>query len=149
MNTTRNTHRHGHTHAQTHTQTYRHNDTQTQRHIDTQTQPSKRREKNWVKSVRIYRKHIRVSFGAVCHAVARSSVKFYLRSVCIMHLVCCMGESVCATSHLLYVLPCRVAAWHATPAVRPPKGNPKCIWLAKRCKEMYGGPRKTKSTVVF
>ena len=50
----------------------------------------------------------------------------------------CVGESVCATSHMLCVLPCRVAAVHATPVVRPPKGNATCICLpsvAKRCTE--------------
>ena len=37
---------------------------------------------------------------------------------------------------LRYVLPCRVAAVFATPAVRPPKGNPECICcVAKRCME--------------
>ena len=46
----------------------------------------------------------------MCHAVPRSSVKYSLRRVRIMHLVCCVGDSVCAASHLLYVLPCRVAA---------------------------------------
>ena len=63
-----------------------------------------------------------------------SSVERALRCVRIMQLVCCVGKSVCATSDLLH-------------AVRPPKGNPNCICLPKRRKEMYGGPRKTKLTV--
>ena len=82
--------------------------------------------------------------GAVCHAVARSSVERALRCVRIMHLVCCLGESVCAASHLLYVLPCRAAAGYATPAVRPPKKKPEMHLLAKRCKDMCGGPTKNK-----
>ena len=67
-----------------------------------------------------------------------SSVERALRSVCVMHLVCCVGESVCATSHLQYFVPSHVAAGYATLAVRPLKGNPKCICLpsvAKRCIE--------------
>ena len=36
-------------------------------------------------------------------------------------LVCCVGEYVCATSHLLHFLPCHVAAGYATPAVRHQK----------------------------
>ena len=70
---------------------------------------------------RIHKKSIGTKTGAVCHAVARSSVERALRCVRIMHLACCVGESVCAASHLLYVFPCRVAAGNATPAVRTPK----------------------------
>ena len=84
------------------------------------------------------RERIGTKTGAVCHAVARSSEERALRCVRVMHLVCCVGKSVCATSHLLYEFPCTVAAEYATPAVRPPKGNPKCICLpsvAKRCTE--------------
>ena len=65
-----------------------------------------------------------------------------------MHVVCCVGESVCATSHLPCVLPCRVAAWvrntHCTDMIKEPGMH----LLAKRCKEMYGKPRK-KLIVVF
>ena len=76
-------------------------------------------------------KRVGTKTGAVCHAVARC--------VRIMHLVCCVGESV--PHHTCY------AAGYATPAVRPPKGNPKCICLPSV--EMYGGRRKTKLTVFF
>ncbi len=74
------------------------------------------------------------------------------RKVCAVYVSCiwcAVGESVCATAHLLFALPCRVAAEYATPAVRPPKGNPKCICLPSVCKEIYGGPRKTKPTMGF
>ena len=70
---------------------------------------------------RIHKKRIGTKTGAVGHAVARSSVERALRCVRIMHLVCCVGESVCATLHLLDVLPCRVAAGDVTPAVRHQK----------------------------
>ena len=72
------------------------------------------------------------------HTIRHSFVKYSLRRVRIMHLACCVGESVCATSHLPHVLPCRDAAGYATPAVRPPKGNQKFICspiAAKRCME--------------
>ena len=64
------------------------------------------------------RERVEAGSGAVCDAVGRSSVEHIVRCVCIMHLACCVGESVCATSHLLLVLPCRVAVEYATPAVR-------------------------------
>ena len=67
-------------------------------------------------------------------AVARASVERALRCVRIMHLVCCVGESVCATSHLLNVLPGRVAA-----GVR---NKPEMHLLAKRCKESMEGHEK-------
>ena len=70
--------------------------------------------------------------------VERSSVERALRCVRVVHLVCCVGESVCATSHLLNVLPCRVRNTRCTPAKRKPEMH----LLAKRCKEMYRGPGK-------
>ena len=45
-------------------------------------------------------------------------------------------------SHLLFDDPRHVAAGNATPAVRPPKGNQKCMCLPSVCKEMHGGPKK-------
>ena len=95
------------------------------------------------------KKRIGTKTGAVCHAVARSSVERALRCVRVVQLVCCVGESVCATSHLLYVLPCRVAAGYATPAVRPPEVNPKCICLPSVEKRCIEGHEKTKLTVFF
>ena len=95
----------------------------------------KRKEKGKVKSARIHRKRTGASSGTMYHTIVHTSVKHTLCCVHIMYLVCCAGESVCATSHLLY-FPCRVAAGYATPAVRHPKRNPKCMCLpsvAKRC----------------
>ena len=69
-------------------------------------------------------------YGAMWDVMKYSSVERAVRCVRIMHLVCCVGESVCATSHLLH-------------AVRPPKGNPNCICLpsvAKRCMEGHEKP---------
>ena len=68
---------HAHTHRNRHM-------TRAQGHADTQTRLWKIREKRSVKSVRIYSKLSRVSFGAVCHAVGRSSV----RKVCAVHVLC-------------------------------------------------------------
>ena len=69
------------------------------------------------------KKCVGVDFGVVCHTIKHTSVKHTLRCLHIMHLVRCVGQSVCATSHLLYVQPRHVAAGYATPAVRPQKGN--------------------------
>ena len=145
------THKHAHTDTETETETdtrtdtHTHNrhrdrnrDGHTHRHTNTQTRLLKRREKRRAKRAGAGRERVGAGYGAMYHTIKHSSVKYSLRCVCIMHLVCCVGESVCATSHLPYVLPCRVAAGYATPAVRPPKGNPKCICLpsvAKRCTE--------------
>ena len=64
------------------------------------------------------RERVEAGSGAVCDAVRHSSMEYTLCCVCSMHLACCVGESVCATSHLLLVLPCRVAVGYATPAAR-------------------------------
>ena len=73
--------------------------------------------------------------------IKHSSVKHTLRCVLTMPLVCCVGESVCATSHLLYVLPCRVAAEYAAPTVRHQKETRNAfacqallryVWRAKK-----------------
>ena len=87
-----------------------------------------------MKSERIYRKRIRVSFGAVCHAVGRSSVKYSLRSVRIMHLV---SGNLYALHHTCYICA-------TLPSVRPTKRNPKCICFPSVAKRCIGGPRKSK-----
>ena len=95
-----------------------------------------------MKGVGTSKKSVGVDFGVVCHTIKHTSVKHTLRCLHIMHLVCCVGQSVCATSHLLYVQPRHVAAGYATPAVRTQR-EPEMHLLAMRCKEMYGGPKKT------
>ena len=64
-----------------------------------------------------------------------------------MHLVCCVGESVCATSHLLYVYPAMLLRGTQHPQSAT-KTELEMHLLAKRCKEMCGEPRK-KLTVFF
>ena len=78
----------------------------------------KTKEKNTVKNARTHRKRIGTNSGTMYHTTKHSSVKHTLRCLHIMHLVCYVGESVCAISHLQYFLPCHVAAGHATPAAR-------------------------------
>ena len=144
-----------HEHTSTLTQTQRqkqrrtHAHTRTDRHTDTQTRLLKRREKRRVKRAGASRERRGAGYGAMYGMMKYSSVERALRSACIMDLACCVGEFVCATSHMLHVLPCHAAAGYATPAVRPTKRKPVMHVLAKRCKEMHGGPRKTKLTVVF
>ena len=130
---------HKHTQAHSHRHRDRTRDGHTHRHrhrqTDTQTRLLKRREKRRAKRAGAGKERVGPGHGAMYHQIKHSSVKYSLRCVCIMYLVCCVGESLWATSHLLYVLPCRS---HATRAVRPPKRNPKCICLpsvAKRCME--------------
>ena len=69
------------------------------------------------------RKNPQANSGTMYHSIKHSSVKHTLPCVHVMHLVCCVGESVCATSHLPHVSPCRAAAVYETPAVRHHKEN--------------------------
>ena len=93
---------------------------------------------------RIHKKRIGTKIGAVCHAVARSSVERAFRCVRIMHLVCCVGESFVRyiTLATCVTLPCSCGVRNTR--CRPTKRKPEMLLLAKRCKEMYRGPRKTK-----
>ena len=95
----------------------------------------------------MHRKRIEASSGAMHHTTKHSSVKHTLRCAHIVYLVCCVGESFCATSHLLYVstLPCCCGGTQRP--LYATRRKPKCICLpsvAKRCME---GPRQI--TVVF
>ena len=136
---------HFHCACSTHKQPETYTDTDTHRHGrrreekgEEKGEERRRKEQRRAKSVRIYRKRIGASSGAMYHTIEHSSVKYSLRCARIMHVVCCVRESVCATLHLRFVLPCRVVAGYAAPAVRPPRRNPKCMCLpsvAKSCME--------------
>ena len=54
-----------------------------------------------------------------------------------MHLLCSVGESVCATSHLIYFYPA-VKLRGAQHPLYATKKKPEMHVLAKRCKEMNG-----------
>ena len=85
-------------------------------------------------------KKIGAQTGTMYHTIKHPSVKHTLRCVYIMHLVCCAGESVCATSHLQNVFRCRVAVGCAKPAVRHQKK--RNAFACQALKKMCGGPRK-------
>ena len=84
---------------------------------------------------RIHNKRTGTKTGAVCHAVARSSVEPPLRCVRIMHLVCCVGESVCATPHLLPCC-CGVRNTRCTPTRRKPEMQPSAS-EGDECVQMF------------
>ena len=117
-------------HPSTLTQTQRHNQrrthaqthAQTHRHTDT-TFEGKGEEKGEARG-NPQGTHRSRNWRGVCFALCKyhaSGVLCRGRGICMRHI----------TRHPLYA---------------PPKGNPTC--LPSRCKEMYGGPRKTKLTVV-
>ena len=114
LSRSRNSQRHGHTYIHTLTCTYTYT-FHSHDHVRLQvtyhdgsafsgfsSRKEKTKEKNTVKNARIHRKRIGSNSGKMYHTTKHSSVKHTLRCLQIMHLVCYVGEAVCATSHLQY-----------------------------------------------
>ena len=96
------------------------------------------------------KERVGAGFDAVCHAVARSLVKYSLRCVCVLCIWCAVsGKLYALHDTCFFVLPCRVAAEYATPTVRPPKGNPKCMCLPSVAKRCIDGQEKQNGQCFF
>ena len=96
-------------------------------------------------TARIHRKRTGASTGTMYHTIKHSSLKHSLRCVHIMHLVCCVQASVCATSHLLYSYPAVLPRCTQHPLY----ATTEMHLLAKRSKVMKRGPRQKKKTEFF